>query len=223
MRILLFVICFCFYSSIVSQNSSSEVGNWFMYNGSHKVSQKWAIKSMAHFRYYEFASNFQQRIYRLGANYSFNKKLNFTLGYSYVDTDFLFGTPSNRVFENRIYEDINYTGFINKLKLRHRFRFEHRFIQANSTNTDSHWFRYDINANYPIAKKWSVYAFNEIFLNIDKSKRFVQNWTGFGFLHQIHRSLKLNLGYQQIKLPTETQKRFLIGVILNTNHTKQTK
>ena len=50
--------------------------------------------------------------------------------------------------------------------------------------------------------------------------RFVQNWTGFGFLHQINQSLKLNIGYQQIKLPDETQKRILLGIILNTNHQK---
>ena len=90
---------------------------------------------------------------------------------------------------------------MNKLKLRHRFRFEHRFIKANTINNESHWFRYDLNANYPISKNWSIYAFNEIFLNMDKSKRFVQNWTGFGFLHQLNKNLKLNLGYLNIKLP----------------------
>lgn len=221
MRLFFIAMCFFFYNSAFSQNASSEIGNWFMYNGSHKISQKWAVKSMAHFRYYEFSNNYQQEIYRLGGNYSFNKNLNATIGYSYVATDIQFGSPSSKIFENRIYEDINYTNFFSKLKLRHRFRFEHRFINSNSVNSESHWFRYDLNANYPIAEKWSAYAFNEIFLNMDKSKRFVQNWTGFGFLHQIHTSLKLNVGYLQIKLPNEVHKRILLGLILNTNHTKK--
>lgn len=221
MRLFLSIVCIVIMQTSFSQNSSDKLGNWYMYNGSHKVSEKWKIQTMAHFRYYELSTNFQQEIYRLAANYSLHKKLNFSLGYSYVTTDFLFGDGSINVFENRIYEDINYSNFFNKLKLRHRFRFEHRFIKANTINNESHWFRYDLNANYPISKNWSIYAFNEIFLNIDKSKRFVQNWTGFGFLHQLNKNLKLNLGYLNIKLPDENQKRILLGIILNTNHSKK--
>lgn len=221
MRLLLLLICFLFCNLFYAQNTNSEIGNWFMYNGSHKTAKKWAIKSMAHFRYYQLANNFQQEIYRLGINYTFHKKLNLTIGYSYVTTDVLFGKPEATIFENRIYEDLNYTNLFKKLKLRHRIRLEHRFITNNSMNTTSQWFRYDLNANYTIANKWSGYVFNEVFFNIDKRKRFVQNWTGFGFLHQILPSLKLNLGYQQIKLPDETQKRILLGIILNTNHIKK--
>jgi len=220
MRSLFFTICLISSFTLFSQNSASEVGNWFMYNGSHKIAEKWSVKTMAHFRYYQLAKNFQQEIYRLGANYTFHKKLNATIGYSYVTTDVVFGNPSATIFENRLYEDINYTNFLSKLKLRHRFRFEHRFIKANGMDDTSQWFRYDLNLNYPITNKWSIYAFNEIFLNLDQNKRFVQNWTGFGFLHQINQSLKLNIGYQQIKLPDETQKRILLGIILNTNHQK---
>ncbi|WP_288954956.1 DUF2490 domain-containing protein [uncultured Polaribacter sp.] len=221
MRLLFLIICFFYFNTLFSQNANSELGSWFMYNGSHKISEKWAVKSMAHFRYYELANNFQQEIYRLGANYSFTKKLNVTIGYSYVNTDVFFGSQNSFVTENRMYEDINYTNFLNKLKLRHRFRFEHRFISENSGNSASHWFRYDLNLNYPIADNWSVYGYNEIFLNIDQSKRFVQNWTGFGFLHKLNKNLKINVGYQQIKLPNGIQKRILLGLILNTNHTQK--
>lgn len=221
MRIILCIVGILLMQTTFSQNNSDKLGNWFMYNGSHKLSDKWAIKTMAHFRYYEIASNFQQEIYRLGVNHSFHKNLNFTLGYSYVTTDIEFGDPDPTVFENRIYEDINYTNRINKLKLRHRFRFEHRFITSQSIKSDSHWFRYDLNLSYPISKNWSVYVFNEIFFNMDRKKRFVQNWTGFGFLHQLNQSLKLNLGYQQIKLTNNVQKRLLLGIVLNTDHQKK--
>lgn len=220
MRFSFFLICVLVSNTLFSQNGNSEIGNWFMYNGSHKLSENWSAKTMTHYRYYEFSNNFQQKIYRLAANYSFRKNFNVSIGYSYVATDILFGEPESNIYENRIYEDINYINFFKKLKLRHRFRFEHRFINNSGINSQSHWFRYDLNANYPIANRWSVYGFNEIFLNIDKSKRFVQNWTGFGFLHQIHQSLKLNIGYLNIKLPNEVQKRILLGIILNTNRIK---
>lgn len=207
--------------SLVSQNSTKKLGNWFMYNGSHKISENWKIQTMAHFRYYELSENFQQEIYRLAANLDIHKNLNVSLGYSYVTTDALFGTPEEKIFENRIYEDINYKHTLKKLKFRHRFRFEHRFIRTNMLNKESQWFRYDINLNYPISKKWSAYAFNEIFFNMDKSKRFVQNWTSFGLLYQLSTAIKLNLGYLNIKLPNENQKRVLLGIILNTNHLKK--
>ena len=134
-----------------------------MYNGKHKISKKWSIETMAHFRYYEFAKNFQQEIYRVATNYTINKKLNASIGYSYVNTDFLFGEPASITYENRLYEDINYTHFSSKLKFRHRIRFEHRLIRTNLKNNDSHLFRYDLNLSYPIAKNLTVYAFNELF------------------------------------------------------------
>lgn len=216
------ILVVCSLYNLYCQNGSNKVGNWFMYNGAHKIAENWKIQTMAHFRYFELADNFQQEIYRLAGNYTFHSKLNASIGYSYVTTDVLFGSPESMIFENRIYEDINYKNSIKKLKLRHRFRFEHRFIRTNNTNSTSQWFRYDINLNYPIAKNWSAYAFNEIFLNMDRSKRFVQNWSGFGLLHQLNNSLKFNVGYLNIKLPNEIQKRLLFGIILNTNHTQKT-
>jgi len=58
-----------------------------MYNGKHKVSEKWALETMAHFRYYELYSNYQQEIYRLAANYSVSKNFNISVGYAYAVLD----------------------------------------------------------------------------------------------------------------------------------------
>lgn len=220
-KIILLIICLSFViNKTQAQNSADKkLGTWYMYNGSHKVSDKFALKTMAHFRYYEVASEFQQEIYRLGVNYKLNSTINLTLGYSFVNTDTSYKIPSSTINEHRIYEDFNISSKIKKINLSHRIRLEHRFLNSS----DSHWFRYNLNASYPISDEWSFYAFNEIFLNIDKSKRFVQNWTGAGFLHKLNSTLKIKAGYFQIKLPNNTFKRLQIGVILNTNHTKNKK
>ena len=219
MKKIIITLCVCIFTlnAYTQTNPENKLGTWYMYNGSHKLSDKFAVKSMAHFRYYEIASEFQQEIYRLGLNYTFNSKTNVTLGYSFVSSDTDYKAPSSNINENRIYEDLNIKGNLSKLNLRHRIRLEHRFLE----NLTSHWFRYDLNVNYPISNHWSVYAFNEIFLNIDKSKRFVQNWTGAGFLHKLNNNLKLKLGYFYHKLPNKGFHRVQIGVILNTNHTKK--
>ncbi len=214
--IILLTFTLCIYK-VKAQNAENKLGAWYMYNGSHKLSEKFALKTMAHFRYFELASEFQQEIYRLGLNYTINPKINFTLGYSFVNTDTEYQVPSTSINEHRIYEDLNINGKLKKINLRHRIRLEHRFFNS----VDSHWFRYDLNGSYPISKTLSVYAFNEIFLNIDRSKRFVQNWTGAGFLKKLNTNLKLKLGYFYLKTPDEGFHRLQLGIILNTNHLKK--
>lgn len=218
---IIILLCLSFFClKIQSQNSpENKLGNWYMYNGSHKLSEKIALKTMAHFRYYELASEFQQEIYRLGFNYSFNSKTNLTLGYSYVNTDTGYKVPSINVEENRIYEDLNLKSKWGKFNARHRFRVEHRFFNS----TDRHWIRYDLNVSYPLSEKWNVYAFNEIFFHLDQSKRFAQNWTGTGFTYKLNNNLKFKTGYFQIKTHNVVFKRLQFGVILNTNHVKKTK
>ncbi|MFT6698805.1 MAG: hypothetical protein ACJAVD_000289 [Porticoccaceae bacterium] len=212
-----------FYFNIQAQSSADKkLGTWYMYNGSHKISDKIALKTMAHFRYFEVASEFQQEIYRFGINYSITPKINLTIGTSYATADVAYNSPSNNLYEYRFYEDLNVSSKWGKLIAKHRFRLEHRFIHKNSTqDATQSWIRYNLNLSTPISKKWSIYAFNELFLNLDRGNRFSQNWTGAGFLHQLNKNLKLKLGYFQIKLPNNTLKRLQLGVILNTNHTKK--
>ena len=112
---------------------------------------------MAHFRYFELANEFQQEIYRLGANYKLNSTLNFTLGLSYVTTDFNYKVASNEIEEFRVYEDLNINSKLGKILARHRIRLEHRFIENSSM---SNWFRYDLTMNFPLFKSWSI--LNEI-------------------------------------------------------------
>ena len=216
---MLFIFC-----KIQAQSSAKDkLGTWYMYNGSHKVSDKFAIKTMAHFRYYEVTSEFQQEIYRLGANYSFNPKTNLTLGLAYSTGDLNYDASSANLYEYRFYEDLNLKSNWWKFNASHRIRLEHRFIHKNRTeDVTQSWVRYNLNIAYPLSKKWSVYVFNELFLNLDRGKRFAQNWTGAGLLHKLNKNLKFKMGYFQIKSPTKVLKRLQLGVILNTDFTKKT-
>jgi hypothetical protein len=223
MKKLSFLLCLSLLSFKAQAQNSAEknLGAWYMYNGSHKVSEKFAVKTMAHFRYFEVASEFQQEIYRLGINYSFNSKTNLTLGFSYATADVAYNSPSSNLYEYRFYEDLNVKSNWGKFIAKHRFRLEHRFIHKDiSKDATQSWFRYNINIGYPISKKWSAYVFNELFLNLDRGKRFSQNWTGLGAIRKLNKSLKLKVGYFQIKTPNNTFKRLQLGVILNTNHIK---
>ena len=213
-----------FFFKTQAQNSAeNKLGTWYMYNGSHKLSDKYALKTMAHFRYFELATEFEQEIYRLGLNYTFNPKTNLTIGLSYASGDLNYDTPSPHLYEWRLYEDLFLKSKWGKFNARHRFRLEHRFIHKNIfTDETQNWIRYDLNVSYPLSEKWSIYVFNELFLNIDRSKRFDQNWTGAGFVHKLNNNVKLKIGYFQIKSPNNTLKRMQLGIILNTNHKQKT-
>lgn len=211
------------YTKIKAQKSADkQLGTWYMYNGSHKISEKYSLKTMAHFRYFELASEFQQEIYRLGINYIFNPKTNLTLGVSYSTGDLAYDTSSIDLYESRLYEDLNLKSIWGKFTAKHRIRLEQRFIHKNITiDQFQNWVRYDLNISYPISDVWSTYIFNELFLNLNRSKRFAQNWTGAGFLYKLNNHIKLRAGYFQIKLPNTVLKRLQLGLILNTNFTKK--
>ncbi|TMM28992.1 DUF2490 domain-containing protein [Polaribacter aestuariivivens] len=222
----LFILCclsFIITSTQAQKSAEDQLGTWYMYNGSHKLSEKFSLKTMAHFRYYELVSEFQQEIYRLGLNYAFNPKTNVTLGTSYATGDLAYDTSSANLYEFRFYEDLNLKSLWGKITAKHRIRFEQRFIHKN-INIDQfqNWIRYDLNVSYPLSKTWSVYVFNEIFLNLNRNKRFVQNWTGTGFIHTLNKNIKLRMGYFQIKTPNVVLKRLQLGVILNTDFSKKT-
>ncbi|TXD48955.1 DUF2490 domain-containing protein [Polaribacter sp. IC073] len=221
--ILLGCLSFIIHKTEAQKTAANQLGTWYMYNGSHKLSEKYALKTMAHFRYYEMASEFQQEIYRLGVNYKFNQKTNLTLGFSNATSDVAYDTSSIDLYEHRFYEDFNLKSNWRKFTLKQRFRFEQRFIRKNAT-TDQfvNWMRYNLHINYPLSNNWSIYAFNELFLHLNQSKRFAQNWTGAGFLYKLNNNIKLKMGYFQVKLPNEVLKRLQLGVIINTDFTKKT-
>ncbi len=218
--------CFTFLCfKMQAQNSpENKLGTWYMYNGSHQLSEKYSLKTMAHFRYYEVTSQFQQEIYRLGVNYAFNPKTNLTLGLSYSTADTEYDISSRNLYEYRFYEDLNLKSIWGKFTAKHRFRLEQRFIHKNIIiNQFQNWLRYNLNVSYPLSEKFSAYVFNEIFLNLNRPETFAQNWTGAGFLYKLNKNIKLKTGYFQIKLPNATLKRLQLGVILNTNFIKKSK
>jgi len=224
MKKLILLACFILFSlnSKAQNTGEDKLGSWFMYNGSHKLSEKFALKTMAHFRYFELTNEFQQSIYRLGVNYKLNSKVNFTAGISYADADTAYQSPSELLTEFRLYEDINVNYKLGDFKLRHRFRFEHRFIEKNTVKSTENWLRYDINAAYPLSEKWNMYVFNEIFFNF-KGDLISQNWTGAGFLYKLNNAVKFKAGYFYQKLQNIGFNRLQLGIVLNTNHRKKTK
>lgn len=203
--------------TIAQSNPEKELGVWYAYGGSHKISEKIALKTQAQFRFFDIAGDMQQLMLRFGGNYKVNNTFSTYLGYAYFNTDATFEADGGREGEHRLVEDLNINYKHSKIGISHRFRFEQRFFENNT----SHWFRYNIGLNHPVTKKISAYLYNEVFLNF-KGDTFSQNWFGIGVKHELSNSIKLQLGYHNISLNGGANfNRIITGITLSTNHTKK--
>lgn len=195
---------------IAQKNPEKSFGAWYMYSGSHKISDKFSAKTLAHFRFFDLGDDFQQLLIRVAGNYKISQKVNVSLGYAFLNTDSTFGLDGGEVNENRIYEDINVKYKTNLLGWAHRFRFEHRFLDSGLRNL----FRYQIGFSHPINEKWSAYLYDEIHFNFS-GKNFAQNWAGTGVKYKLSNTLKLQLGYMKIYNPKANFDRIQVGISLS--------
>ena len=222
-KTILFLSLFLVFNKIQAQISSkNKLGTWYMYNGSHKLSEKYTLKTSFHVRYFEFITEYQQEIYRLGLNYKINKKLDFTFGSVYSITDSSYKTNLPDLYEFRFYQDLSLKNNWKKLGLKHRVRLAQRFRRKNAENKTTHRIRYGLFANYPLSKQLTSYAFNEIFIKF-ATKTFGQNRTGFGILQNLSKQLKLKVGYMYTQFSETKSHRLQLGILLNTNHINQKK
>lgn len=209
-----FILLFIFIFSIQSYSQSTtekELGVWYMYNGTHKLSENFSLKTMAHFRFFEVGDDLQQFITRLGVSYKINKNLSVTVGHAFLNTDGTYEQLGGDAYENRAYEDVNVNHSIAKLGFAHRLRAEQRFFEANT----GHFLRYQLGLSYPINEKWSTYLYDEIFMDFD-GENFNQNWLGAGFKYKLSKTLKLQLGYMKITDANDRSfDRIQVGVALN--------
>ena len=208
-------LLFSSYNLLSQKNPENSLGVWYMYGGNFQLSQNWTLKSLSHFRMFDFTNNLQQYLFRVGANLKLNKEISFTGGYAYLNTDHTFQENGGKIDEHRIYEDFNVKHKISKLKLAHRLRVEHRFL----TGDILHWVRYQLGLSYPLTKKINTFIFDEIFFHFP-NETYAQNWVGGGLTYKIANSISLKTGYMYISDKNMNLNRIQIGVIFNTQITK---
>lgn len=207
---------------IQAQSSAKDqLGTWYMYNGSHKLSDQIKLTTSAHYRYFELATEYQQEIYRVGLNYAFNKKINVTGGMVYSIKDTSYKTTAPDLYEYRFYQDLNLKDTWGKINVKHRVRLAQRFTKQNFIDKTKHRIRYGLFLKYPILKKLNFYAFNEVFIKF-ATKAFGENRTGAGFIRKINENLKVRFGYFHIKFADGGLDRLQLGILLNTDFTKKT-
>lgn len=236
-RIIFYMICMVFISNNVKgQKIEENLGSWFMYFGTHKLSEKYSLHYETQLRNYKIVSNFNQLLPRVGLNYHIDKNTSLTAGYAFIPTQNIFdlGWDEQIITENRIWEQFILKNVINRAKIRHRYRLEQRWIKKVdviqiSNNTSLSEFstsyknraRYMLSVKFPISKNEEsplfVSLYDEIFLNISDSP-FDQNRLFAALGYQINKQMNFQVGYLRHRSGGLNLNRLQLAVFLNTGN-----
>jgi len=197
---------------ILAQSQDSNFGNWLIYIGNKKLSQKWNIHNEIQYRNYNAIGDLEQLLLRTGLGHNFNEsRNNILLGYGYILSENYIGTSDDKVSvnEHRIFQQLISKQNIGQVKLNHRYRFEQRFVESDFRLR----FRYFLGLNIPLNHKekdksnYYLSAYNEIFLNT-KSAVFDRNRLYAGLGYRINKNIRLEAGYMNQFFETSGRDQF---------------
>lgn len=227
MKRFLLVILLLGAIQVKAQTSGEEkLGNWLMYFGTNKLSDKYSLHTEAQLRLFEPVGNFNQLLLRVGLNYHINQKSLVTLGYGYIPT----ATFEQEHFqassiEHRIWEQFILTNSIGRLFFEHRYRVEQRWISAALDDFYLNRLRYRLLVNIPlnhsalIDDTFFLSFYDEIFLNVTETP-FDQNRLYAALGYKLNSALSVQTGYLRHRLGNNNFDRLQLALFLNTDFSK---
>lgn len=224
MKKIISVLCLAASLVLNAQNTGEEeLGSWFMYFGTNKISDKLSLHTEAQFRYYENAANFNQLLLRTGLNYHINANAIATAGYGYITTDPSFeGNENlvNRIFEHRIFEQFILKNKVGEFRFEHRYRLEQRFIEVENPNSPfyekstQHRARYRLQVTLPLTDIFFLNFYDEVFLNL-QGTIFGQNRLYGALGVHVTENLSVQAGYLKNHFSNANYDRIQFGVFYN--------
>lgn len=225
-RLLLVVLLLGSIQAKAQTSGEEQLGNWIMYFGNNKLSEKYSLHTEAQLRLYEPLSNFNQLLLRVGLNYHVNQQAMVTFGYGYIPTATFdleqFQTSS---IEHRIWEQFILTNNIGRLFFEHRYRVEQRWIATASDNIYLDRLRYRLLVNIPINhaglidNTFFLSFYDEIFLNVNETP-FDQNRLYGALGYKFDKALSVQAGYLRHRLGTLNFDRLQLALFLNTDFSR---
>ena len=190
-----------------ANNPENELGNWFIWNGTVRVADRWSVFTEAQLRLWEVASNVNEVFVRAAGQYHISDHSVVSLAYTRVwDEPFETGEEST---ENRIYEQLSLKNRWQRPVVEHRLRLEQRWVEEADVTEYKNRFRYRLQVTVPLnqptmgAGAHFLNFYDEIFLNFgsNKTDSFDQNrlYGAYGWQFTKHSNLQLGLLWQAKK------------------------
>ena len=214
----IFLGLFVFLSNTLG--AQDKTGNWLMYFGTNKISDKFSIHSEVQYRNHTISpTNIEQLLLRTGLNYHFKNNALATLGYAHIG-NYVYESEqqSPEVEEHRIWQQFITSNYIGRVKFEHRYRLEERLFEDEFKAR----FRYRLMLFVPINTQkietgsWYIGVYDELFVN-DRGSYFDRNrfYGGLGYQYQDNIHFQVGVLRQQVNT---TAKSFLqVGLIFNTD------
>ncbi|MDF0706132.1 DUF2490 domain-containing protein [Flagellimonas okinawensis] len=198
------------------QPGEDELGAWYMYFGTNKVSERWSVHTEAQFRFYETTSNFNQMLLRTGLNYHINENAIATGGYAFIDTDNTFyefeGELNSK--EHRIFEQFILKNKVWELLFEHRYRLEQRFLDFGETTDTQHRARYRIQMTLPLTNTFFLNFYDELFINL-QDDLFGQNRLYGAVGVNITENSNIQIGYLRNQFSNAVYDRLQLAIFYN--------
>jgi hypothetical protein len=180
---------------------------WFSLNTTAKVVGKWGFVADLHERRTDFISKTSFHFARIGVNYWLRNDLTVTAGYAH-----LWLAPTTKGFrtfanENRVYQQVQLTGKIEKIQMLQRLRNEQRWQQKlesdqqTGQNKFTDRIRYLLSFTIPVCKNKHYPALvlsDELCVQMGKevvNNTFDQNRLFVGIKQPISNRLSFDFGY----------------------------
>lgn len=201
-----------------------ETGNWLMYFGLNRVSDKFSIHTEVQYRNHTVAPvNIEQLLLRTGLNYHFSDKAFVTAGYAYIMSyDFESEQKAPEFREHRIWQQFILTNTIGRVKFEHRYRVEQRWVEDNYLNRFRYRLMLFVPLNKPKIEKGTLFLglYDEIFIN-GKDPFFDRNRLYGALGYQFNKSTSLQVGMLHQRV-TDFGKWYLqFALILNPDFRKK--
>ncbi|TVR37303.1 MAG: DUF2490 domain-containing protein [Cryomorphaceae bacterium] len=193
-------------------------GQWLMYFGDNKLSDKIGLHTELQLRNYLLRETVEQSLARVGLNVYLNPSTMATAGYAFIYT-----TPSREnvegftVREHRSWQQLIMRQRSRNLFLEHRYRLEQRFIDNLDTRNSKfeNRVRYRLQAIVPFytispyLRHFFFASYNELFVNFGKQvagEVFDRNRFYLAFGYQFSPKFNFQVGYlhQYISIPGAT-------------------
>lgn len=211
---------FVVFNSVTSQASNDPTGGWMMYFGNATFNNtKLKANYDVQLRNHELVSDLNQLLIRGSLQYPIASNLTLGAGYAHVLTEKM-NEPDVPFNENRIYQDVLTQQNVGTSSvLKHRFRFEQRFIENQDFKSR---IRYQLGVDVPFykneGKQTSAYAtaYNEIFMNLDESSRkhnpFDRNRLFLGAGYKFNNDLGVQFGWMNQMLQKQSYQQFMFSL-----------